>query len=180
MFDSRQQSWKAKIQIMKKTRRLLWSLRGLILLLWGALACVSAAAQSHPYAYVPTHKSNTVSVIDTFTNTVVARIPVGVQPLSAAVSPEGTQVYVTNSGWLLPNNDVSVIDTATNTVVATIPVGHFPIGVAFTPNGAFAYVAASGANSVSVIDTAARTVVATVSVGANPFGVAITPNGAFA
>ena len=59
--------------------------------LWLALAVfvgfsgVPAAAQS--YAYVPTHKSDSVSVINTASNSVVAVVPVGVQPLQAAISP---------------------------------------------------------------------------------------------
>src|SRR5438105_194077 len=93
---------------------------------------VPAAAQS--YAYVPTHKSNSVSVINTASNSVVSVVPVGVQPLQAAISPDGAFAYITNSGWFLGtlgNNDVSVISTVTNSVVATIPVGRFPVGVAF-------------------------------------------------
>ena len=63
--------------------------------------------------------SNTVSVIDTASNTVVATIPVGVNPVGVAITPDGTRAYVTNEG----SNTVSVIDIATNTVVATISVG---------------------------------------------------------
>jgi YVTN family beta-propeller protein len=127
----------------------------LALLLLAALGCVSAAAQS--VAYVPTHKSNSVAVVNTATNSVIDIIPVGIQPLSGAMSPNGQEVYVTNSGWIFGSNSVSVINTLTNAVVATIPVGNFPIGVAFTPNGDFTYVVNSNANSVSVIDTATRT-----------------------
>jgi len=150
----------------------------LALVLLVGLSAVPAAAQS--YAYVPTHKSNSVSVINTASNSVVAVVSVGVQPLQAAVSPDGAFAYVTNSGWFLGNNDVSVISTATNSVVATIPVGRFPVGVAFTPNGALAYVANQNSNDVSVINTVTQTTVATVPVGTSPWGVAVTPNGAFA
>ena len=40
--------------------------------------------------------SDTVSVIDTATNTVTATIPVGSNPHGVAVSPDGTHAYVTN------------------------------------------------------------------------------------
>lgn len=122
---------------------------------------VPAAAQS--YAYVPTHKSNSVSVINTANNSVVAEVSVGVQPLQAAISPEGAFTYGTNSGWFLANNDVFVISTATNSVVPTIPVG-----VAFTPNGSFAYGANQNSNDVLVSNTVTRTAVATIQVGTNP------------
>src|SRR2546421_3829070 len=150
----------------------------LALLIFFGFSGVPASAQS--YAYVPTHKSDSVSVINTASNSVVAVVPVGVQPLQAAISPDGAFAYVTDSGWFLSNNDVSVISTADNTVMTTIPVGRFPVGVAFTPNGALAYVANQNSNDVSVIDTATRTVVATIAVGVNPWGVAVTPHGAFA
>jgi YVTN family beta-propeller protein len=80
-------------------------------------------------AYVTINFPNTVSVIDTATNTVVATIPVGVGPIGVAITPDGTRVYVTNDD----SNTVSVIDTATNTVVETIPVGVRPVAVAITP-----------------------------------------------
>jgi YVTN family beta-propeller protein len=57
-----------------------------------------------------------VSVIDTATNTVTGLpIAVGILPRGVAVTPDGSEVYVTNTG----SNTMSVIDTATNTVVGT-------------------------------------------------------------
>src|SRR4029077_17311696 len=123
--------------------------------------CDSAAAQCH--VYVPTHKSNSVAVIDTTVDRVVAVIPVQIQPLAVAMTPNGSFAYVTNSGWMFGSNSVSVIDTASNTVVTTIPVGSFPVGVAITPNGAFAYVANFNSNSVSVINTTTNTVTGTIT-----------------
>jgi YVTN family beta-propeller protein len=103
--------------------------------------------------------ANTVSVINTATNTVVATIPVGVSPSGVAVTPDGTRAYVTNAGSAAPNSaNVSVINTATNTVVATIPVGTQPTGVVFTPDGTRAYVTNFVNNTVSVINTATNTV----------------------
>ncbi len=40
--------------------------------------------------------SNSVSVIDTATNTVVATISVGANPFGVSFSPDGTRAYVTN------------------------------------------------------------------------------------
>ena len=61
-----------------------------------------------------------MSVIATATNTVIATIPVGAEPLGVAVTPDGSKVYVANS-----HNSVSVIDTATNTVTATITASAY-------------------------------------------------------
>src|SRR2546425_13083054 len=137
-----------------------WTLRCLALPMLAALWCVPAAAQCT--AYVTAHKSNNVVVVDTFLDRVVAVIPVQIQPLAVAITPNGAFAYVTNSGWIFGSNSVSVIDTASNTVVATIPVGSFPVGVAITPSGAFAYVANYNANTVSVINTVTNTVTATI------------------
>jgi YVTN family beta-propeller protein len=195
MPDNQTETWRPKIQRQNDACSRLWPHRFLAFFLLLALGCVSASAQCE--VFVPTHKSNSVAVFNTLTNTVDSVIPVQVQPYGVAIQPQsasgsgaasiGPFVYVTNSGWFLASNSVSVIDAAqinnlagTSPVVATIPVGQFPIGVAFTPNGAFAYVANQNSNSVSVINTTTRTAVATVSVGVNPWGVAITPNGAFA
>ena len=171
-------SWRSRNLQKGHKLRALQPFSRLAMLIFVGLSGIPAAAQS--YAYVPTHKSDSVAVVNTASNSVVAIVPVGVQPLQAAISPDGAFAYITNSGWFLGNNDVSVISTAANAVIASIPVGRFPVGVAFTPNGALAYVANQNSNDVSVINTATRTVVATIPVGVNPWGVAVTPDGAFA
>src|SRR5205814_8582260 len=88
----------------------------LFLLLSMGIGLGTATAQAQTRAYVTNNGSNTVSVIDTATNTVVATIPVGFRPFGVAITPDGTRAYVTNEN----SNTVSVIDSATNTVVATI------------------------------------------------------------
>ena len=88
-----------------------------LLLLLNGSSAITTEAQAR--AYVTNSCGNSVSVIDTDTNTIVATIPVGINPLGVTITPDGTRVYVTNQG----SNTVSVIDAATNTVIATIPVG---------------------------------------------------------
>jgi len=133
-------------------------------------------AQAHVNAYVANITGNTVSVIDTTNNTIVATIPVGRFPSSLALTPHGTFIYVTND----EDDTVTVVSTATNAAVATVPVGVFPFRVAITPNGAFAYVTNEQSNDISVISTATNTVVSTVPVVDSPSAIAITPDGAFA
>ena len=110
---------------------------GLVAIAGFALAGVVDSAQSLAQnAYITNHVSNTVSVIDTATNTVTATIPVGAGPIGVAVSPDGGRVYVTNDF----DNTVSVIDTTTNTLIATIPVGSDPLafGIFIQPAPRFA------------------------------------------
>jgi YVTN family beta-propeller protein len=85
--------------------------------------------------YITNQLSNTVSVIDSASNTVTATVSVGTIPFGVAVTPNGSKVYVTNNG-----NSVSVIDSATDTVIATIPSGgNSPLGVSVTPDGSKVY-----------------------------------------
>src|SRR5436190_2951959 len=91
-----------------------------------AFTLVARPAQAQRFAYVANSSSNTVSVVDTVSNTQVATIAVGNRPIVVAISPDRTRVYVTNSN----SNTVSVLATANNSVIATIAVGANPNGVA--------------------------------------------------
>lgn len=73
----------------------------------------------------------------------------GRTPIAVAVTPDGSRVYIANSG----NNTVSVMATATNTITATVAGLSSPQGIAITPNGTRAYVTNSAVDTVSVIDT---------------------------
>ena len=72
------------------------------------------------FLYVPNDGDNTVSVIDTAHNSVIATIPVGGE--TAAVSPNGAFVYVASESGI-----VSVIDTASNSVVGTAIAMPMPL-----------------------------------------------------
>jgi len=141
----------------------------------GLLMRSTIPAAAAPFAYIPNADSNTVSVIDTATNTVTATIPVGESPNGVAVHPAGTFVYVTHHGSPI----ISIINTATNTVAAIVSVGSYPNGVAVHPAGSFVYVANFYSDTVSVIDTATNTVITTVPVGDAPFGVAVHSMGTY-
>jgi YVTN family beta-propeller protein len=135
-------------------------------------------------AYIVNNNSNSVSVIDTASNTVTATIPVGTLPTGIAFSPDGAIAYVTNEG----DGTISVISTATNSVTATIPLtGQVnPRYLAITPDGKTLYVPCGAGldgspESVQVVSTATNTVTAVIPVA--PLGqieavaVAIAPDG---
>jgi YVTN family beta-propeller protein len=122
---------------------------------------------------------NTVSVINTRRNEVVATIPVGNLPAGVAITPDGRRAYVPNRG----DDTVSVINTKSKKVVDTVAVQDKPANVILTPDGDRAYVTNFGSNTVSVIDTATNMVVPVpdgeaIKVGLVPIGLAITPDGA--
>ena len=131
-------------------------------------------------AYVTNETSNTVTAINTATDTVAATISVGRNPFLVAVSPDGTTAYVANNSYTSPNTgSVSVINTATNTVTATIPLGGTsdPAGLMVTPDGKTLYV--TNTNNVTVISTTTNSITTTIPI-AHSVGVAIAPNGATA
>jgi autotransporter-associated beta strand protein/YVTN family beta-propeller protein len=131
--------------------------------------------------YVTNYLDNSVSPINTATNTAGTPIAVGTKPLGVAITPDGKTAYVVDS-----NNSVTVISTATNTVVATIAVTTipaasgpvFPVGVAVSPDGKTVYVTNTNGNTVTPIDTATNTAGTPFSAGGNvPTGVAVSPDG---
>src|SRR5215831_19577435 len=65
----------------------------LLLLISMGLGFGTATAEAQTRAYVTSFQDNTVSVIDTSTNTVVATIPVVGSGI--AITPDGTRAYVT-------------------------------------------------------------------------------------
>src|SRR5215470_391290 len=92
---------------------------------------LAASLHAQTVAYV-TNRDNTVSVINTTTNTVAATIQVGADPTGVVFSPDGARAYVTN----LVDGTISVVDSATNTVIATValPDGPRPGFPAITPD----------------------------------------------
>lgn len=133
--------------------------------------------------YVANQNTNTVSVIDTASNTVIDSVAVGVEPRSMVVNPAGTRVYVGNFNGVIDStnnaNTVSVIDTACNTVTATVAVGRHPGAMAVNPAGTRVYVANYGSNTLSVLDAASNTVSATVATKGygSPLSVAVSSDG---
>jgi YVTN family beta-propeller protein len=149
-------------------------LLGLAIFLW--LVTIASAA---PFAYISNSNIDTVSVIDTSSNTVVDTIPVGNGPYGVAVSASGTRVYVTNKF----DNTVSVIDTATNTVIATVPVGGPSFAqanwIAVNPIEPRAYIAVEAGfdGLLAVLDTTTNTIIDAIPVLRLPQGVAVNPSG---
>ena len=119
---------------------------------------------------------NTVTPIDTSTNTAGPSIPVGSSgdpSDSVAVTPDGATAYVTNSA----NDTVTPIDTFTDTAGPAIPVGVDPDAIAIAPNGATAYVVNAG-GSITPIDTSTNATAPPIPVEGFPESIAITPDGA--
>ncbi len=112
-------------------------------------AGASLAVELHPTAlawdeprarlYVANGNSDSVSVVDTRTDTVRSTIALrpfavatpGVAPTALALSPDGAILYVACGGI----NAVAVIETAGGTLRGLIPTGWYPNGVALSRDG---------------------------------------------
>ena len=116
--------------------------------------------------YVTNVLSDSVSAISDATNTIIATIPVEINPSHLAYDSGKGLIYVTNG----LSNSVSVISDDTNIVIATIPVGTVPSGAAYDSGKGLIYVSNSDDNTISVISDDTNTVIATISVGNSPSG----------
>jgi YVTN family beta-propeller protein len=117
--------------------------------------------------------------VDNYENPAETLVNVGSDPEDLAVTPDGSQVWVADTGPQtgdVPSlGGISVISTATDTVTASMPLPSDPSQITFSPSGATAYVTSS--EGLFVISTANRHVVAVVRGLGDPHGVAVSPDG---
>jgi YVTN family beta-propeller protein len=114
--------------------------------------------------YVTNRGSDTISVINGTTNTLVDEISVNsVAPSGIIYNAANNYIYVTNMG----SNTVSVINGTTNNIVANIPVGLGPSGITYNQNNGDVYVANSINGTISIMDGLENTVTSTIPLGIN-------------
>ncbi len=140
-----------------------------------AFVLVCGVAAAGPKAYVGNFKDNTVSVVDTVADVVIATIPIATGPHGMAISPDGRWLYVSSDG----SSIISIIDTSSDYVTKTIEVGKSPHGVTLVPGRDLLLVAVNGEDKIAFIDTAKQAVVATVMVG-KPHTIGVSPDGKMA
>jgi len=120
----------------------------------------------HGLGFSPDHKtldvvsigSNSVTLIDTETNTVKGKVYVGRSPHEAFFRPDGRELWVTVRG----ENYVSVIDPVRQKEIRRIETANGPGMVLFRPDGKYAFVPSSFTPEMDVIDTATYRVIARV------------------
>jgi gliding motility-associated-like protein len=127
------------------------------------LCFLFSASAIGQYAYIPNRNSATTSVINISSNTVIATLPMGIQPQGVAVSEVRGRAYIANNG----SNSITVINTCDQSIVATINglVG-IPAGIAVSPDGQRLYVPNFATNLLQVIDLNTNAIVASIVVGA--------------
>lgn len=134
-----------------------------------------AIAPDGARVYVANYWSNTVSVIDTSSNSLLTNFTVGENPGAVLVSPDGLRLFVLDG---YPSYSLSIFETATNTKLTSIPLGVVQsYAMDITPDSRRMFVSTYGGNSVKVVDLTLNSVVATIPVGNAPLAVDVTPDG---
>jgi len=115
-------------------------------------------------------------LIDTATQSVLTRVPVGDFPIRVAFAPDGSKAYVANS-----NSDdvyVVVINGSASYVEAIVGVIDFPLTVNVDSTSSFVYVGSwnNSSPSIKVIDTSTNTIVKTVPLSSRSRAAYISPN----
>jgi YVTN family beta-propeller protein len=144
--------------------------------------------------YTADQDSNTVTVIDPKTDTVLGTIPLGAVRLDTNADVLGPmyngQIDVHGLGFSrdgryvdvmdVTTNAVQVIDTATSKVVRTIYVGRAPHEGFFAPDGRTVWVAVRGLDYVAVIDWRRGEVIDKIYTEPGPSKVVFSPDGKLA
>lgn len=115
----------------------------------------------------------TVTILQSATQDLVARVTVGSYPYSGVYDPAKHELFVPNAY----SDNVSVISTITNRIVGWISVGQLPLAAAYDPALGEIFVANEESGNVSVISDATDTVVASIPVGIDPSAMAFAPVG---
>jgi YVTN family beta-propeller protein len=128
--------------------------------------------------------TDNVAVIDSSTldpsnyNPAETLIPVGYMPQALAATPDGSQVWVVDSGPQTSTSTlwgISIIDTSSNTVTRHFNLVGDPTDVAFSPNGQDAYVTTS--NGLYIYSVATAKQVGFIAGLGSPKSVTVSPDG---
>jgi YVTN family beta-propeller protein len=144
----------------------------------------------HDRVYTADQTSDTVSVIDPFSNKLLGIIRLG-DPVPGAISPlYRGQLLVHGMGFSpdhrtlavvsIGSNSITLIDTASNKVLGVIYIGRAPHEAFFTPDGKELWATVRGENYISVIDPVGMKEIRRVQTANGPGMVLFRPDGRYA
>ena len=117
--------------------------------------------------------SNSLSLVDTISLTLITEIEVGLDPRTVSADGWGRQAVTANRS----SGTVSVIDLPLRRMIGEIAVGALPWGVVMTPAGDAAYVACEEEDWIAVVDVERMEVVDRITVEDRPNGLMLSRNG---
>src|SRR2546425_1484274 len=148
-------------------------------------------ASGHRVVAVPLPANDELAVLDAEDGSLLRKIALGVLPVAAVMSEDGSVAYVSNLGGrkptardrsakqccdpfaelvrvdargMVPPGSVTRVDLVAGKVSKVIPVGLHPPGLAWDEKGGRLYVANGNSDNVSVIDTRQDSVISTITV----------------
>src|SRR5438552_6245435 len=158
----------------------------------GAPAVATRAnASGHRVVVVPLPANDALAILDADSGSLLRTVPLGVLPVAAVVSTDGSVAYVTNLGGAKPGprdraakqccdpfaelvrvdgrgiaqpGSVTRVDLVKGQVTKVIPVGRHPTGLAWDQQGGRLYVANGNSDVVSSIATRRDTVSGTIAI----------------
>jgi YVTN family beta-propeller protein len=110
------------------------------------------ASPNGNFVYFGRYNTNTVGVVDTATDELVATWPASTNPLAKThavwITDDGKELYATNE----VANSVSKLDAETGELIWELPIGSRPSEVLVTPDRKTAYVTVRNDNKVRILD----------------------------
>ncbi len=127
--------------------------------------------------YIANSESNTVTPVSVGASKAGPAIPVGADPDSIAITPDGKTAYV-GEGNYTPSPAVTPINIATNQAEPAIllPAGSYATIIAITPDGKTAYAASTYAGTVTPISTGTNKAGPAINISSGINAIAITPD----
>ncbi|MCD6566655.1 MAG: YncE family protein, partial [Bacteroidales bacterium] len=123
--------------------------------------------------YIVAQEGDVLLVVDSRSDQVLGKIPVGKHPHSVVLNSAGNSAFVSNQ-W---EDNIYEIDLNSLNVVDTLKTGSGPAGMVLSKNEKLLYVVNSFGNEVSIFDLDSKTEKKRLMTGNNPTGAAISPAG---
>ena len=124
--------------------------------------------------YVTSEDEGAVYAIDTATNKVLKKVPVGHRPRSIGFLPDGSRAFVS----LENDGAIAVIDAQKHQFLHLIQLEGKgatpkprPMGIAVHPDGSMVYVTAGSFGHLFLVDPSKKTAATSIEVGQRPWGV---------
>jgi YVTN family beta-propeller protein len=157
----------------------------------GPMLAPGVDASGHRVVVVPMPANDSLAILDAADGSLQKKVGLGVLPVSAVVSEDGSTAYVTVLGGTKPTGrdraarqccdplaepvrvdargiaapgNVTRVDLATGRIAKIIPVGLHPSGLTWDRDNGRLYVANGNSDNVSVIDTHRDVVVRTIAI----------------
>ena len=158
------------------------------------LTLLPPQAHAADRAYVSNEDGESVTVLDTRKDEVIATIAVGKRPRGLKLNRDGSLLYVAVSGLPkcppsvpdaecaklkrdLQADGIATIDTATLKLTGVLKSGSDPEQFDLSRDGKRLYISNEDSAQASVLDTASGAIIATIPTGHEPEGVRLAPNG---